>query len=1242
MTRQFNISLPKFPAATAVLVWMLLLLPFVGLAQVTYTWIGPNNGSWATATNWSPTRTPVATTDILQFTSGQTLTVTGVPSQTIRGLFITNGSRITLSSSASTTLTINNGTGTDMVVDGNSSLTLTSTTTQSRITLAASATAEINGELILGNLGNINLASSGVLFSVNGKLTNINGSFSSTTAAKMRFGPGSEYNHARNGSSLPVATWNATSTVRFTAITSSTVGSTNQNFGNVIFQSPAQTVNMSFAPLSISGNLIIDNGNSTGQIRQTVNNIPIGGDFQISGGRYAIGNGTNSNRNLTVAGNVSITGGILFMSISGGAIGNINVAGNFAHTAGTITESSSGSGRITFNGNGLQTQTFTSGGTVSNTINYTIASGAVVQAADANTTFLGGGTFTLSAGATLGIRSPQGITTSGATGLVRVTGTRTYNTAANYIFNGNTNQTVGNGLPVTVNNLTVANSGAEGSNVVSLARNTSITGNLSISDGTFDISTFLANRSIFGGQILMADGASLKIGGTNTFPANFQTHTMGCDATVAYTGTNQSIADLNSGANYGNIILGGSGTKTFQGGTTSICGDLALSGTVTAVAGNDLSIGGEFSLGPDAVFQTQQFTLQAQAWNLEGQLQSAGSRVVINSLTPLNIPGGEFRELVVQGAGLKTFSAPVTITEGFVVDSSIELLDGSSLLLASNALMQVPANVSVSTSGSSKIILQPSARYLNLSASNPTLEVRQEFNGTRGWRMMGTPVGSTYADLLSSVESQGFPGSTNPSLQPNVLWFDETDNGTSLQGWRAPSQIADIVPTGRGHYLFVFDGADKPGGGTYADLLPLTTDVTGTEPNLNTGTFDFSVTYTPRSTDLVQNGNDYSEVSLADEGFNLLANPTASFIDFFSPSGWTKTNIDNTIYVWDPETNAFLTHNGVLGTLENGRIAPYQAFWVKANGSNPVLQLTNNDAKTSISKEFFGRKKEEDPFAIRLRINGETMQAASYISFGRGGVEGPDAYDAYQLESLGNDWLFLYSYSSLRTDMPLVINHLPELGDEDRIIPLHLAASKDGKPVSGDYLLSWELPLGWPSEKTVTLMDHIHQKAVNMQEESVYAFSFQGPERPAKNTRLGSDSFKTPGNPIFQSPFATGDAAARKSPEAPQRPFTIYIGKAIQGESQEYLPDLPKLFAPYPNPFRNEASIKFFVPETTLVEINIYDLMGKVAASFPAKTYPTGTHEIQWSAEGNSLRSGLYVVSMTAGNYRFTQKLIKS
>lgn len=1242
MTRQINISLQRTTTTAAVVALAMLLLPFIGFAQITYTWIGPDNGLWTTATNWSPTRTPVAATDILQFNSGQTLTVTGVPSQTIRGLFISNGSNITFSATTSLTITISNGTGTDFVVDANSSLTLTTTTTRARVTLAANATAEINGELIFGNLGNISLANTGVLFTVNGKLTNLNGSFTSTNAAKMAFGPGSEYIHARTGSSLPLATWDPTSTVRFTGITSAAVGSTGQAFGNVIFQSPAQTVNMSFAPLSIAGNLIIDNGPSTGQIRQTVNNIPIGGDFQVLGGAYAIGNGSNVNRTLNVAGNVVVAGGSLLMSISGGAIGNINVAGDFSHTAGTINETSSGSGRITFNGNGSQTQIFTSGGTVSNTIHYTIATGALVQAADANTVFLGGGTFTLSAGATLGIRSPQGITTSGATGLVRVTGTRSYNTAANYIFNGNTNQTVGNGLPTTVNNLVVENSGAEGSNVVTLAQNTSITGDLSLTGGTFDMSTFLANRSIFGGQILMADGASLRIGGTNTFPANFQTHVMGCEATVAYTGSNQSIADLNGGANYGNLLLAGSGTKTFQSGTDAICGDLGISGNVTAVAANDLTIGGTFYLGSDAIFQTQQYSLQAQSWNLEGQIQSPNGQVILNSDSPITIPGGVFGTLVLSGIGQKTFSAPATILESISIQSPVQIADGVALTLAGDALMEIPADGDFTTLGSAKVVLQPAARYLNYSASNPTLEVRQELKGERGWRMMGSPVGSTYADLLSAVESQGFTGASNPSLQPNVLWFDETDNGSSLQAWRKPVQITDAVPTGRGHYIFVFDGAEKPGGGTYSDLLPLTTDVTGIEPNLNTGIYDFGVTFTPRSSGLVQNGTNYSEVSLADEGFNLLANPTASFIDFFAPTGWNKTNIDNTIYVWDPGANAFLTHNGTLGTLENGRIAPYQAFWVKANGSNPVLQLLNNDVKTDVSKAFFGRKKEEEPFAIKLRLNGENMQAASFISFGRDGVEGPDANDAYQLESLGKDWLFLYSYSSLRTEMPLVVNHLPTLGDEDRVIPLHLAASKDGRAVVGSYLLSWELPLGWPAEKSLTLMDHIHHKAIDMQQESAYTFSFQGPERPAKNARLASDNFDLPTTIVFQSPYATGDAAARKSPTAPERPFTIYVGKAVEGKGQEYLPDMPRLYAPYPNPFKQMATVKFFVPEPLLVEINIYDLMGNVAASYPAQTYPIGIHEIQWSADENHLRSGIYVVSMTAGNFRFTQKLIKS
>ncbi len=67
------------------------------------------------------------------------------------------------------------------------------------------------------------------------------------------------------------------------------------------------------------------------------------------------------------------------------------------------------------------------------------------------------GTFTLYSGGTLGIGSTAGITSSGATGNVQVTGTRTFNTGGNYTYNGSSAQVTGNGLPTTVNNLTINN-----------------------------------------------------------------------------------------------------------------------------------------------------------------------------------------------------------------------------------------------------------------------------------------------------------------------------------------------------------------------------------------------------------------------------------------------------------------------------------------------------------------------------------------------------------------------------------------------------------------------------------------------------------------------------------------------------------------------------------------------------------------------------------------------------------------
>ncbi|MDO7848995.1 FG-GAP-like repeat-containing protein, partial [Hymenobacter sp. M29] len=65
----------------------------------------------------------------------------------------------------------------------------------------------------------------------------------------------------------------------------------------------------------------------------------------------------------------------------------------------------------------------------------------------------GAGTFTLGAGAELYISSPAGISASGATGAVRVTGTRTFSTDARYMYYASVASVTGSGLPARVRSI---------------------------------------------------------------------------------------------------------------------------------------------------------------------------------------------------------------------------------------------------------------------------------------------------------------------------------------------------------------------------------------------------------------------------------------------------------------------------------------------------------------------------------------------------------------------------------------------------------------------------------------------------------------------------------------------------------------------------------------------------------------------------------------------------------------------
>ena len=105
--------------------------------------------------------------------------------------------------------------------------------------------------------------------------------------------------------------------------------------------------------------------------------------------------------------------------------------------------------------------TVQSGGSLTLT-SATNASGAVlVQTGGVFATncqpLTGTGSFELQAGAELQICDPAGLSASGSTGAVQLSGTRTFATDATYTYNGSTAQVTGAGLPATVRNLTLEN-----------------------------------------------------------------------------------------------------------------------------------------------------------------------------------------------------------------------------------------------------------------------------------------------------------------------------------------------------------------------------------------------------------------------------------------------------------------------------------------------------------------------------------------------------------------------------------------------------------------------------------------------------------------------------------------------------------------------------------------------------------------------------------------------------------------
>ena len=106
----------------------------------------------------------------------------------------------------------------------------------------------------------------------------------------------------------------------------------------------------------------------------------------------------------------------------------------------------------------------------------------------------------------------------------------------------------------------------------------------------------------------------------------------------------------------------------------------------------------------------------------------------------------------------------------------------------------------------------------------------------------------------------------------------------------------------------------------------------------------------------------------------------------------------------------------------------------------------------------------------------------------------------------------------------------------------------------------------------------------------------------------------------------------------------VYHSMTVMGVSpNDVVPETFTLYPAYPNPFNPTTNIRYDLPENALVNITIYDIMGRSIRSLVNSKQTAGYRSIQWNATndaGSPVSAGLYLYTIQAGEFRQTRKMV--
>ncbi len=583
-------------------------------------------GSWNTASNWQYSADNGATIP------WQTATL--VPNLNSAGITIRNNHNIALSSGS---------------------------ITADQLTVDASATLTVNGGQLTINNG------AGTDLTVNGTFTFSSGNTIYSPGYTVSFGALAAYNHNVNGGTIPASTWNLSSICTVTGMIGTWPLNIAQNYGNFTWSCTGQTsfVTISNPAFSTQGTLrVTASGASSGvNLNNTANSYTFTfGAIEVTGGilefSYLPAAGFVGLTTVKVAGDVSVsgTGTIEFAEDLGGAVlitggsyaAVMEMGGNLSIGTGTgFKASGTNYGLVLFSRPDIQTYTGpTASANINFGIDYAIAPVSSLTLASAlsldglnGDVLSNNGSLTLTG--TFTVRDDNGGTTGAfyqnGNDIINLTGTLT--TGSNEITTVSSTAAVdigmsvaGTGIPAntyiidfTANSIVLSNN-ASASGAVNFTVTSA--GRLIVSAGNGITATSVSGAVQVEGTRFYSSTADYEFRGNNT--GNFATITSPVLNTVRnLTINNPTAVTLTTGTN---ITV--NGALNLISGTFWVNGNiLTINGTIPSPAGN---INNNSLAGSTVVFNISNYTINPGLFTPSGEVQNITNNPGIGNTNTLN------------------------------------------------------------------------------------------------------------------------------------------------------------------------------------------------------------------------------------------------------------------------------------------------------------------------------------------------------------------------------------------------------------------------------------------------------------------------------------------------------------------------------------------------------------------------------------------------------------------------------